>query len=49
MKQHIAKMLVKVGDLAAKNAVCAASPSRCFQPKEPKAAREKYLRKMLEK
>lgn len=49
MKQHIAKMLVKVGDLAAKNAVCAVSPSRCFQPKEPKAAREKYLRKMSEK
>ncbi len=36
MKQHIAKMLVKVGDFAAKNAVCAASPSRCFQPEEPK-------------
>lgn len=49
MKQYIVKMLVKVGDLVAKNAVCAASPGRCFQAKEPKAAREKYLQKMSEK
>ncbi|MCM1179476.1 MAG: hypothetical protein NC347_04410 [Clostridium sp.] len=49
MKQHLAKILVRIGDLAAKNAVCAASPGRCFQAKEPKAAREKYLQKMSEK
>ncbi len=49
MKQHLAKILARIGDLAARNAVCAASLGRCLQLKEPKAVREKFLRKPLDK
>ncbi|MBO5469548.1 MAG: cyclic lactone autoinducer peptide [Lachnospiraceae bacterium] len=41
MKQ-LSHVLAVIGKQAAKHAVCATSTDYCYQPKEPKAAREKY-------
>ncbi len=41
MKQ-LSHLLAVIGKQAAKQAVCATSPKYCYQPKEPKVAREKY-------
>lgn len=42
MRQKLTKMLTKAGNTAAQKAVCAASPYRFYQEKEPEAARKKY-------
>ena len=44
MKKHLERMLIKMGDKAAKQGVNSASPGFCFQPKEPEAARKKFLK-----
>ncbi len=40
--KKLPKLLAMIGNQAAKNAVCSTSPKFCYQPKEPKSAREKY-------
>lgn len=43
MKQLMLKTVAMIGEKAAKSAVCASSPWCCYQPKEPEAARRKFL------
>lgn len=43
MKQAIRTLVVKLGDKAAKHMVNKASLAFCYQPKEPEAARRKFL------
>lgn len=43
MKQAIRTLVVKLGDKAAKHMVNTASLAFCYQPKEPEAARRKFL------
>ena len=42
MKKIIGKIIVKIGEMAAKRAVCTSSPAYCYQPKEPEEARKKF-------
>ena len=46
MKQ-LSHLLAVIGKQAAKQAVCATSPKYCYQPEEPKSAREKYQKQLL--
>ena len=41
MKQ-LSHLLAVIGKQAAKQAICATSSKYCYQPKDPKVAREKY-------
>ena len=44
MKKIICKIVVRIGEIAAKRAVCASSPAYCYQSKEPEEARKKFTK-----
>lgn len=44
MKKTVLKAIARVGEKAAKKAVNSASIVYCYQPKEPEAARRKFMK-----
>lgn len=46
MKQ-LSHLLAVIGKCAAEHAVCATSTDYCYQPKEPKSAREKFHQSLV--
>lgn len=43
--KKLVKLITRVGEVSAKNAVTSASPYYCYQPQEPKAAAKKFAPK----
>lgn len=43
--KKLVKLITKVGEVSAKNAVTSASPFFCYQAQEPKAATKKFAPK----